>query len=63
MRVVAISANISEADKMACKQAGMNDFLGKPFHVEEFKACLARHLGSAEPARSDDLPQNQGKEP
>lgn len=44
VRIVAISANISEADKTACKQAGMNDFLGKPFHVEEFKACLARNL-------------------
>ncbi|MFM2036784.1 MAG: hypothetical protein RL459_2049 [Pseudomonadota bacterium] len=44
VRIVAISANISEADKTACKQAGMNDFLGKPFHVDEFKACLARNL-------------------
>ncbi|MEY4755702.1 MAG: hypothetical protein RJA34_600 [Pseudomonadota bacterium] len=63
VRIVAISANISEADRIACTQAGMNDFLGKPFHVNEFKACLARHLGSSEPARSDDLPQNQGTEP
>ncbi|MFM1907251.1 MAG: hypothetical protein RLZZ591_928 [Pseudomonadota bacterium] len=50
--IVAISANISDADKAACRQAGMDDFLGKPFHVNEFKACLARHLGTVERAPS-----------
>ena len=35
----------------------MNDFLGKPFHVYEFKACLARHLGTMERAPSSATPQ------
>jgi signal transduction histidine kinase/FixJ family two-component response regulator/HPt (histidine-containing phosphotransfer) domain-containing protein len=42
--VVALSAGTSKIEKQACEEAGMNDFLGKPIHLDELAAVLTRWL-------------------
>jgi two-component system, sensor histidine kinase len=38
--IVAITANIMDEDKQRCFEAGMNDYLTKPFREHEFKQIL-----------------------
>jgi len=42
--IVALTANIQTSDKEKCKQAGMDDFLGKPFTTSELEAILCHWL-------------------
>ncbi|WP_283148418.1 ATP-binding protein [Silvimonas soli] len=42
VRIVALSANTSEADREACMVAGMDDFLEKPMRQVELAALLGR---------------------
>ncbi len=42
--IVALTANGPEAYAGRCANAGMNDYLSKPFHVDELTRLLARHL-------------------
>jgi signal transduction histidine kinase/CheY-like chemotaxis protein len=59
--VIAMSANVSGEGRERCLDAGMNDFIGKPFKVEDLYAALVRQMpgrlaqnaqGSAAAARS-----------
>lgn len=43
--IIALTANGREAYDQRCQQAGMNDYLGKPFDRSDLKAILARHTG------------------
>jgi signal transduction histidine kinase/CheY-like chemotaxis protein len=45
--IVAMTANVMTDDRAMCMEAGMNDFLAKPFHARELKAMLARWLPPA----------------
>jgi CheY-like chemotaxis protein len=38
--IVAITANIMDEDKQRCFEAGMNNYLTKPFREHEFKQIL-----------------------
>ncbi len=52
--IVALTANVMQADQDACHAAGMDDYLAKPFKRESLEACLRRWLNlgsSGEPAR------------
>jgi len=41
--IVIISAFLDEAEKIACLQAGANDFVSKPISQTKFKELLDRH--------------------
>ena len=40
--VIAVTANASLAAKQKCLDAGMDDYISKPFHLHEFEAALLR---------------------
>jgi CheY-like chemotaxis protein len=46
--IVALTANVIDADRAACAEAGMDDFLGKPFQLDAMQAVLDHWLGSPE---------------
>ena len=41
-RIIAMTANAMAADRLACSQAGMDDYLSKPIRVEQLTAALER---------------------
>lgn len=51
--VIALTATVTELGRTQCIEAGMDDFLSKPFTLEELDAALQRHdglqLGMARP--------------
>ena len=46
--IIALTANAMESDKEACRAAGMNDYLSKPFNREDLAQCIARALARAD---------------
>lgn len=42
--IIALSANASTEDQILCLNAGMNDFLAKPFQLSHFASVLARWM-------------------
>ena len=50
--IVAMTANIFEADRDACLAAGMNDLVGKPMTVQDIAAAIARVCATGAPLRS-----------
>ena len=44
VKVVAVSASVLEHQRRQFLAEGFDDFIGKPFRLEQLCACLARHL-------------------
>lgn len=44
--IIALTANAMQSDQDACRDAGMNDFLSKPFNREALATVLNRGLGN-----------------
>ncbi len=44
--IVALTAHAMRGDENRCKAAGMNDYLSKPFTVDQLKVILEKYLGS-----------------
>jgi signal transduction histidine kinase/CheY-like chemotaxis protein len=51
--IIAMTANAMEQDRRACRAAGMNAFVTKPFDPEEFLTTLSQWLGTEAPRRND----------
>ncbi|RYG38893.1 response regulator [bacterium] len=41
--ILAVTANASEEDRLACLQAGMDDFVAKPFRATELESALSNY--------------------
>jgi len=41
--VLAMTAGVTEGERQACREAGMNDLIAKPIEVDEMLATIARH--------------------
>ena len=45
MLIIAMTANAGEEDRQRCRDAGMDDFISKPFQPDNLFTVLARRLG------------------
>lgn len=43
--IIALTANVFPAERQRCTEAGMDDYLGKPFHREDLHRMLAIYIG------------------
>ncbi|MFK8039679.1 MAG: PAS domain S-box protein [Crocinitomicaceae bacterium] len=61
--IIALTANAIKGDNEKCIEAGMNDYISKPFQQAELLALLIKYSNSKEPAASDkeisDLAENE----
>ena len=51
--IVALTANAMQSDQHACRDAGMNDFLTKPFSRDVLASCLERWIAVTTEAEPD----------
>ena len=49
--IVAVTANAFPEDRRRCLEAGLDDYLAKPFDRAELEALIARHWQAAAPAK------------
>lgn len=42
--IVALTANVADEHRQACEDVGMNDFIGKPVQLEQFKTVVSEYL-------------------
>ena len=61
--IVALTAHARQEDEEHCLQAGMNDFLGKPFRQQELWSILARWLPGENVAVANGMPAGEGGAP
>jgi len=54
--VMAMTANAINGEKIRCLEAGMNDYMSKPFEFKEFYARVAVLLQRSGPALTQDIP-------
>ena len=42
--IVALTANVADEHRQACEDVGMNDFIGKPVQLEQFKTVVSEYI-------------------
>jgi CheY-like chemotaxis protein len=55
--IIGLTAGALRSERQRALAAGMNDFITKPFEPRALIACIRKHLGMAEPARSAPVSQ------
>lgn len=58
--VIALTANAIKGENKKCLDAGMNDYISKPFNEEDFVSTIARWLGKEIVNASSDDENNAG---
>jgi CheY-like chemotaxis protein/HPt (histidine-containing phosphotransfer) domain-containing protein len=61
--IVAVTAHVMAGDAEACFQAGMDDYLPKPFDLAKLQQVLARWLPEAEPKEGDSKDSTAAAQP
>lgn len=51
--IVALTANVITGEKQKCLDAGMDDYLGKPFNISDLEAVLKKYINKAVNDRYD----------
>jgi CheY-like chemotaxis protein len=54
--IIAMTANLMPGDRELCLEAGMDDFIGKPFFMADFNAIMGKWLGETHPSNVISLP-------
>ena len=63
--IIAMSAGVMESERSACLEAGMNDFIGKPFDVDKLYAAIVHLIPHAFKTPTSTIPLTlnpQGKD-
>ena len=55
--IIALTANVTAEARAACRDVGMDDFLGKPIRRAELAAVLARAARSSETPATEEVPR------
>ena len=53
--IIAMTANVSEADRQACFNAGMNDHIGKPLDIDQMVASILKYTVLESADESDSV--------
>jgi CheY-like chemotaxis protein len=53
--IIAVTAYAMETDRQSCFMAGMDDFLAKPFLLEELSGIIEKHFNKIEELPTDSL--------
>lgn len=61
--IIAMTANVMTGDRQHCLDAGMNDFLGKPFQVDQLLATLKKWCPRAQDPSQRPAPALSPSEP
>ena len=60
--IIAMTANVSEADRQACFKAGMNDHIGKPLDIDQMVASILKYTHKSDllaPDQKDESSSSQ----
>ena len=53
--IIAMTANVSEADRKACLDAGMNDHIGKPLDIDQMVNCIISYTNGETDVATPEL--------